>query len=241
MSSLLVGSLNNSGSVGYRNDQSQDPLLPKVIKFAKSLLLGTSGTFEYQGNSVYFEGNSFNRYDPPLDIVKKILGDYFKLLVLRYLYTFVHEMGHATAYKLVTQNPDKIKMTIEESGYEGGCNSITYDLNSVAPKSTVLGKNIILAAGPVTSVTVASFIFFLGARLQRLIPSVGQILKMGATANILVELRYFLNSSWCRDEGDWGRILNENKIHYSIASSLFLTIVLLNMKAYLKAVLSKFK
>src|SRR4051794_5269206 len=89
-----------------------------------SLFLGRSGTYNILGMQVEFQSDQpgfHNLSDNPIGkLGDNLLSNrVFNILTMGYLHTFVHEMGHALTYKIVSGGSSQVEIQISTSQLSG--------------------------------------------------------------------------------------------------------------------------
>lgn len=263
MSLLAVNA--NSSSSRCCSSRPQDSLRSRITSLAQSLICGTQGNYKIAGIPVQFEGqNKITLYNSQ-KLWTEHLSVIYNVTLLRYLYIFIHEMGHAIVHQFLTKNLSNI--IIREGGGltqfykntrdEDTMNNTMDEDIDIMPRNLSekenLTENIVKAAGPLVSVSFAHLVLLAENNLKKFLPTIPFLMKtisflmrIGAAYNILYEVLYFLASCIQKDdgfsvmtkvEGDWEAILKKDKTHFALAFLVFFGISI----SGLKLALSRFK
>ncbi|HEX4840316.1 MAG TPA: M50 family metallopeptidase [Rhabdochlamydiaceae bacterium] len=164
-----------------------------AFNFTQSLLYGKSGTYKIGTISV-----EFKKRGPIINGVYKTLKNTTELILeiamLRFCYTFVHEMGHAIAAKMLTGKSSFVTISHLRSSR----------CRRPEPCSD-RDKKIILAAGLLASALFTCTQVFLTAMLFSSFPLIVRVIYFGAAANSLYEYWYLLSSVLSNNK-DWGKL-----------------------------------
>ncbi len=192
------------------------------MSFLKSLLLGSSGSYNICGTIVNFEEQE-NRC---LDVNKALSGaglistlaikcinsTAFRLISQGYLHIFVHEMGHAISCKLLTKKDSTIKI------FTNSCTGVNITPESFKNLSD-WEQSVSDAAGPLANIAFSSLKLVAAAALKDyLTVPLSLVLGSGGVIWISGELLYAYICSSKENEGDFGRIAQRSGFHLSIAS-----------------------
>jgi len=192
------------------------------INFLSSLLLETNGT--YKINNIYIDFKKKEHYpkiileqkNPYLRAVdcfvtKSLENRVFRLILLAPLHVFIHEMGHALAYKILSKANEDIKICID-SPY-----GVTfYPFHSKFDNGE---KMIVDAAGPLLNIFFCTCQLVALRIFKNIIPTpISLITRFGATMYIVGELWYAQASASGRVKGDFGNIAEISKNHLLIAN-----------------------
>jgi len=169
------------------------------------LLYGKSGTYKIGTISV-----EFKKRGPIINGVNKTLKNTLLLILqiatLHFCYTFVHEMGHAIATKILTGKPSSVIITHSSiSGHRGakGCSD--------------RDKKIILAAGPLAGALFVCTQIFLTVTLFSSFPLSVRVLFFGA--NLLNDYWYLIIWGLSKGNGDWGKLRQKGLESFFLAAS----------------------
>jgi hypothetical protein len=185
------------------------------MSIVKSALLGTPGYYRVADVPVEFKEGECSVKD------RSILGKFtsyftsnrfFQLATFGYTHVFVHEMGHALAAKLVS--PKLPEVTVYTTTCTGGTRFYGAGRMRAAWKNTF-----ITAAGSMTDIafSIGNIVVING--LQAFLPwPVSLALKAGNAFWITGEVLYAVSSAIQRNDGDFGQILNDEPLHFPIAS-----------------------
>lgn len=148
----------------------------------------------------------------------------FRIVSLQGVQNFIHELGHAAAYEMMTGGNATIHMYTD---FGGG--SVTSEGGRRLSK---LGSTWFSFSGPLASV-LASLTLIVGIfALTHYVPmpfplntSLRVVICLCAGINLLKEFVYAIASGYSRDHGDWGQIVNEGgKLHYIVALTVLIAL-----------------
>jgi len=201
------------------------------MSIIESLLWGKEGSYTVFGTSVEFKkGEPKNHYFQEdglvFDLANKCMNSkIFCWITLSNLHLFVHEMGHAIAYKLLTNNDSTIEI------FNNYCYGITHFKNSfhMLPDWK---RTIINAAGSVSDVTFSASKLIVATLLTNYISwPLSLIIKISLILWMLGEILYAYSSASENDFGDFGKI---TKSHLVFASTALVAPCLLGIFASIK-------
>jgi hypothetical protein len=210
------------------------------MAFLSSVFLGTPGAYQIIGIDVTFEKGDpikfmfvpeITRYQSYSTLKNRALyfsqnclnsrvfhaSCYvFRLMTQGYLHVLVHEMGHAIAEKLLTHR--KPKVSVYTDSCTGDCRG------SIEPHTPYRWvpytiESIILVSGPMTDVAFCALKLVTATALRSYLSTpIAITLGFSAVIWIVGELGYAIQSTYCRDEGDFGRIARNGEGHLGLAS-----------------------
>ncbi len=198
------------------------------MSFLKSVLFGSEGSYNILGTSVIFEKSNAPVYAFILPeasgvfsvftksiayMATRCLNSYaFRILTQGYAHTFVHEMGHALATRILTDKKPIVRIFTDLCM---GSNSIP-DLNGVSPKAC----SIIYISGPMANMTFCGCKLVAAAALQSYISTpVAVGLGTGAVIWMSGELFLAYVSASRRDYGDFGSLAQQGSRQLTLAST----------------------
>jgi hypothetical protein len=189
--------------------------------FIKSLFMGSPGAYDVGGVKVNFEESPRADGDKPKLLKNRFLDSrLFRLVSGDALHTFVHEMGHAIAYKLIIPGCTPV-VTINETG------GATQAKNRTGWRNTVINL-----AGPLANMVFSGGKLAVAAAIRQgyLGTPLAIVLGGGALCHMALELGYACASA--RDgDGDFGDIANEGPKHLALASTALIGQTALNLLA----------
>lgn len=193
------------------------------MNFLSSICFGKLGNYRFLGIDVEFTSNakvSFS-FDGHIGLSPIRLLGYcattclnnkaFRLLSFGYLHTFVHEMGHALAHKILGSQSVYIKVDVSSCcGCTGG--------NSA--NGSKFREFIGVIAGPVTDMAFSSIQLVAAAALRSYVGApVAGFVAGGAIMWMTGELFYAFYSTVNQDNGDFGRISRMGILPFAAATA----------------------
>jgi hypothetical protein len=199
------------------------------MSFLNSVIFGAEGSYNILGVDVTFEKSNSPRYSfalstggsGVLSIFTKSLGyladnclnsNVFRFVTQGYAHTFVHEMGHALACSLLTDQKPKVRI------FTDLCVGATYigNIGRLSPKIS----SIIATSGPMAD-TAFSGCKLLAATALRSYLSTPIAVTIGAGAVVWMTGELFLAyiSASNKDDGDFGKIAEHGSNHLILAST----------------------
>ncbi len=153
-----------------------------------------------------------------------IESDIFRCATQGYAHVLVHEMGHATASKLLAKDAGRIQV------YTDTCQGI-HTSSSYANLSD-WKKTVIFAAGPMADITLSFFKWLAVNALKDHIPTpISAAVKLGAGLWITGELLYAYTSVINKDNGDFHQIDKLGKSYLAAATFALISQVALGILA----------
>lgn len=198
------------------------------MSFLKSVIFGAEGSYNILGFDVSFKKNDSPRYSFAastcssgiLSIFTKSIGyladsclnsKVFHVITQGYAHTFVHEMGHALAFKALTNLKPKVSIYTDFCGGNNNPGS----LKSLSPK--ILSS--IYVAGPMANMAFSSCKLVGAIALRAYLPMpVVATIGVGAVIWMIGELFLAYTSASNNDRGDFGRIARHGSNHLVLAS-----------------------
>ena len=197
------------------------------MEIFKSLLLGHPGSFHVSDIKVDFVANNDpvyafdqNSRNPFIRIVSQsahacLNSRFFRYFTMGYVHTFVHEMGHALAYKLLTGSPSSIEIQTNT------CTGVTHYRN-YKPLSP-LAESFTSLSGALANIVFSICKIVAACALSSYITvPVALGIGIGAAIWITGELFYAFHSGLYQDHGDFGKIAQNGPLHF-ISSVAVLT------------------
>lgn len=196
------------------------------MSFLKSVIFGAEGSYNILGVDVTFEKSNSPSYSfasstggsGVLSIFTKSLGyladnclnsNVFRVVTQGYAHTFVHEMGHALACRVLTDVKPKVRV------FTDLCTGRTY----VGDPGSLI-DSIICASGPLANMAFSGC-KLVGATALRGYLSMPVAITIGAGAIVWMTGELFLASISASDKdlGDFGRIARYGSTNLTLAST----------------------
>ena len=188
----------------------------------KSLLFGSEGSFHVCGFKVEFLKSQTSYYsfdthhkNPVLSLLSKgaetcLNSRAFRILTLGYVHTFVHEMGHALAHKILTG--DGAKIVIQTDTCKGvtsfrGCKRISKVAETIIGLSGAL-SDVVFSVCQIAAAWAMSCYITVPAAIA---------ITIGAAVWIAGEFFYAGYSALQHDHGDFGKIAKNGPLHLTLA------------------------
>lgn len=191
------------------------------MSIIKSLLLGNEGTYKILGVQLEFQKELPSYLSPPSleghgifsKLASKFINsDFARLISVSNIHLFVHEMSHAIACKLITNQNSSI------SFFTKRCLAVNYYPREVLHcqdwKRTILDS-----AGPIGDIAFSSCQLVAANALKNYISwPISLLLGGGALLFMAAELFYAYSSASKKDFGDFGLIAKRNISHLVFSS-----------------------
>jgi len=213
-------------------------MLSPALRFAQSMILGKSGTFEVKGITVDFESD-----DTPIAAHELHLSIWRQL---RRLFTLIHEFGHVGVMKLTYQsNPDteEAQKRLGEPIHRividtATVNGLTQENPHCRTLRTPLVEALGDAAGPLASAAsgmalMGITVFLLRYLKPSLVFPIIMLANWGLLGGILPELTYLFEKD---PNADWKKIFRKSKTVFAGAVSLLVGLNILGLFAYFKVI-----
>jgi hypothetical protein len=196
---------------------------------ASSLFLGTSGIYHILDITVEFENDSPLFHSFSNNLIGKmgnglLKNHIFQILTFGYLHTFVHEMGHALAYKILSGASSHIQIS-------------TFALSGVTTPNpgkmlSPIQKSIFSLGGPLADVVFSvSQIFAAFALSAYITVPVAIAITIGASIWIFGEAFYAADSLLKNDNGDFAYIARNGVLHLLGATAVMAGVIALGILA----------
>jgi len=193
------------------------------MNLASSLIFGSEGSYNILGNRVLFSEENFIDENPQdlegAGFITKILTKCHESKILRwmtlgYTHLFIHEMGHALTFKLLTRD------TFEPPIIQIFKRSCTGRFDYSIDIDSDWKETIVDVAGPMADVAFCSCKLIAATALKNHLPwPVSLTLAGGALLWISGELLYAYTSASNKDDGDFGQIASRSKTHLALATT----------------------
>jgi hypothetical protein len=184
----------------------------RLVLFLKSIIFGSEGSYKFFDINVVFEKTDNSQYlfaqalNNPLAKPIGHLADCFlkskafRIATQGYLHTFIHEMGHALARKLLGKHSPSISINTKNGG--GFCTTAT-DEGILSNKENF----IISFSGPATDMAFSTCKLLATIALRPYIPKIAVVAMVSSSAIWMIgELFLALTSALNKDHGDFGKI-----------------------------------
>lgn len=176
------------------------------MSFIKSVFLGSEGNYKVWGLDISFKKDYPSGEKPSR--LSKISDRVFGIVCQQYLYTLIHEVGHAIAYRLLENRSSKINIFRNADGEH--CAFLC---------SSIKKQSIALAAGSLTNTAFAGIMLTSSIALRRAFPLLSMWYGCSAYYSIADELFNSIASAYQRDDGDFGRLVRQPLTHLAAASA----------------------
>lgn len=197
------------------------------MSFLKSIFLGCEGSYTIWGIQVQFQDNPPIFFSPPTSLegaglISKLAyqclnSHAFRWITQGYAHVFTHEMSHALACKLFTQQDSMVYV------FKNLCVGRTlfpYDLIYTADWK----KTIVNVAGSMGNMTFSSCKLVAATAMKKQLSlPIAFTLGSGAVIWMSGEFFYAYISASKGDDGDFGLIARRGNIHLALASAALIS------------------
>lgn len=207
------------------------------MSFLKSVLLGDEGSYNIFGIQAKFKNELPSHYLPVslegAGLISKMAfkclnSNVFRWITQGYTHVFTHEMSHALACKLLTNQNSTVHVI--KSICEGG---ILYPTELAYASDWK--KTIVDVAGPLGDIAFSSCKLVAATALKNYLSwPIALALGSGSVIWISGELLYAYISASNRDAGDFGKIAHRGNTHLALASTALVSQAALGIFAAIK-------
>lgn len=207
------------------------------MSFLKSVLFGDEGAYNIFGIQVKFENEVPSHYSlvslEGAGLISKMAlkclsSDAFRWITQGYAHVFTHEMGHALACKLLTNQNSTVHVI--KSTCEGGTTFPSGLVNMADWKKTIVD-----VSGPFGNIAFSSCKLLAATSLKNYLSwPIALTLGSGGVIWISGELLYAYVSASNRNAGDFGKIAGRGDTHLALASAALVSQAALGIFAAIK-------
>ncbi len=219
------------------------------MSFLKSLVFGSEGSYKIFGIPV-----SFEKKDPSIEIadiegagfISKLANNClnsipFRLITQGYAHVCIHEMSHAIAIKLLTNESPYVHICTDTcTGYTRSDEDDIFEPELWKDNDNIEAEpwkdNIIHAAGSIGNVAFSSCELIAATAFKNYLSwPVALALGGGGALWLSGELLYSYVSAIRKDNGDFGQIASSHKMHLALAGAALVGECALGVLAAVKA------